>query len=176
MSQILSKSPINELSGREGGRKQVPWGKVLAHNEWYIDKVFLLKGKTLFNPNQISEATIKAYWDHWYQLAQKGQEFSFKTVEDYKGEKPTDGDSDNGEPMEVDKPSGAGGSSGDEQQAGEDTTPKHCKSEGEKIAFLHALHPQSENMYHSVITAVASMKVGICLMIDYHLLISYCVF
>jgi hypothetical protein len=39
------------------------------------------------------------------------------------------------------------------------TTPQRCKSDKEKIAFLHSLLPQHELQYHSVISAVASMEV-----------------
>jgi len=150
----------------------VSWQKVQAHNNWYIDEDFLLKGMTLHNPTRLSEAIVKAYWGHWYDLAQEGQHFCFKTAKDY--QEPKDG-SDLDDNMEVEKPSG-GGTSGDEQQEGSERTPKNCKSEEEKIAFLRALLPQSENKYHAVVTAVALLEVGVYLVVGYHLLILQCYF
>jgi hypothetical protein len=47
----------------------------------------------------------------------------------------------------------------DEQQPGINMTPQHCKSDKEKIAFLHSLLPQHELQYHSVVSAVVSMEV-----------------
>ena len=141
----LWKYLTNRFSGQKGGGKQVPWGKIQAHNKWYINEDFLLRGMTFCNPNQVSEVIVKAYWSHWYDLAQAGQQFCFKSIKDYQEPK-GNGDPDEGGEMEVDKPSG-GEESGDEQQEGTDKTPKHCKSEEEKIAFLHALLSQSESRY-----------------------------
>lgn len=136
---------------------------------------------TLYNPNRISEAVVKAYWAHWYDLAQEGQPFCFTRIKDYV--KPKGHGNSDEEDMGEDKPSGAEGQSGDEQdkpsgeedrsgderQEGAARTPKHCKSEEEKIAFLRALLPQSETKYHSTVTAVSLLEVGIYFILDHHL-------
>ena len=127
---------------------------------------------------RISEAIVKAYWTHWYNLAQAGQKFHFKTIkdcqpedqEDQKDQEDRDG-TDTVEPMEADKTSEGEGPSGDEQQDDVHITPKSCKSEVAKFAFLRSLLPQSENWYHSVVSAVACMEVRVYLVQDHHPLI-----
>jgi hypothetical protein len=117
------------------------WSEVIKCPEWYTDERFLLTDTKFFNPDRISEIDVKAYWRHWYDLQKSGQPFTFKRVGMYKSE---DGSEEEEE---------------DEQQPGMDMTPQRCKSDKEKIAFLHSLLPQHELQYHSVISAVASMEV-----------------
>ena len=63
-----------------GGSKRVAWKGIKVAPEQYISKKFLLSGQTLENPTRLLEHNVRAYWNHWYQLAQSGHPFAFKRV------------------------------------------------------------------------------------------------
>lgn len=117
------------------------------------------------------------FWEHWCNLAQKGDDFSFKTTRDYK--EPKDGNSDHEmvtekekDVMEKDVRMTEEDEHGDkeeeveeeeEEEEGKAKTPRQCKTEEERIGFLRSLLPQSEHFYHSVISAVVLLEVGVYL-------------
>ena len=144
---LLSNLKFLELKG--GGRK-VKWAEVIKNNAWYINEHFLLPNIPLSNPDWFSGGDLKAYWRHWYKLAESGQHFTFKRVGDYLPEKDNSGGE---EGMEE-------GEGGGEQQPGTVMTPRQYGSDEERIAFLYSLLPQCEHKYHSIITILASMEVG----------------
>ena len=68
------------LSELLGGGKRVAWRDIQAAPRQYISSKFLLSGHTFQNPTRLPERSVKAYWNHWYTLAQSGQQFTFKTA------------------------------------------------------------------------------------------------
>ena len=56
------------------------WKDIQEVNGWYISETFLIHGRTLSNPTRLSEKNLRAYWKHWYDLAQSGKPFTFKRV------------------------------------------------------------------------------------------------
>ena len=56
------------------------WKDIQEVNGWYISETFLIHGQTLSNPTWLSEKNLRAYWKHWYDLAQSGKPFTFKRV------------------------------------------------------------------------------------------------
>ena len=42
--------------------------------------MFLLDRRTLENPTRLSEADLRAYWEHWFKQSESGHEFIFKRV------------------------------------------------------------------------------------------------
>ena len=78
---ILIENFSNSLSSElAGGSKQVRWKDIENDNEWYISKTFLLHGKTFKNPTRLSEVVMRAYWKHWFQESQSGNQFTFRRV------------------------------------------------------------------------------------------------
>ena len=134
------------------------WGEIIKDNAWYIDECFLLPNRVLSNPDRFHGDEVRAFWTHWYKLAESGQHFTFKRVGNYQ---PNEGDLDEEKGVEYDK---EGGSASDEQ-LGADMTPSSCKLDKEKISFLRSLLPQQEHKYHSIITTLASMEV--CTYVSY---------
>ena len=74
------------FSGLKGGSKRVKWKNIAKNTEWFIGRPFLIPGKALENPTRLAEATLRAYWEHWFELSQSGQEFTFKRVSPPRGE------------------------------------------------------------------------------------------
>ena len=89
--EIVTNPKLLEL--KKGG-KRVKWKEIASWNSWYIDENFLLDGRILCNPTQLSEMDLRAYWKHWYDLEHSGEGFTFKHVgsynldEDKKNEEP----------------------------------------------------------------------------------------
>ena len=131
------------------------WAGLVQNNEWYIDEKLLIFNRKLRDPSRMAETDVRAYWKHWYNLAQSGKHFMFKRVGDYKPDE--GGDSDGVKGMEDQEDDLAR----DPQQPGSKDTPRHCKSDKDKISFLHSLLPQHEHKYHSIIRTLASVEVGI---------------
>ena len=136
------------MLGLKGGSKQVKWGDIRKDNQWYLDEHFLLDGRILFNPDRLSEEDVRDYWSHWCALAKSGKHLTFKRVGSYPDNR---GHNDS---EEAQKSEGGAG-----KQKAKDGTPIHCKSEKEKITFLHSLFPSHEAWYHSVINTVALLEV-----------------
>lgn len=133
------------LELKKGG-KRVKWKEISNRNSWYIDESFLLDGRILCNPTRLSEGDLRAYWEHWYHLEDSGTGFTFKRVGSYN-------------PDQDEKSEGPQTRDDEEEQPGEADTPRHCKSDKEKIQFLRALLGQFEKPYHSLISAIAAMEV-----------------
>ena len=155
-----------KLPELKGGGKQVRWTEVGANNRWYLHKKFLLPSQVLANPIRIPEHTLRAYWSLWYRLQQEGQPFTFRKV----GTSIAGGNDNSGalgETGEGDQDKEKETSKGKEKETSKDNeddeevkTPKSCESDEEKISFLQSLLPSTENHYHSLVKAVASMKVS----------------
>ena len=131
---------------KQGG-KRVKWKEIIRNNGWYINESFLLKGRTFGNPTRLPEKDLRAYWQHWYDLAKLGQHFTFERT----GSCPIEDESSGRVEEEI---AGSGG-----QQSDKASTPKHCKSDEDRISFLHSLLPQFEPNFHDVINAVALVEV-----------------
>ena len=138
------------MLGLSGGGKQVKWGEIRKNNQWYLDGRFLLDGRTLFNPDRLSDDHVRDYWIHWHNLAESGHRLTFKKVGNYK---PGNDDLDGSDEGQKDGGGGTG------KRKAEDGTPRHCRSDKEKIEFLHSLLPSHQDWYHSVITTVDAMEV-----------------
>jgi len=120
---------------------------IIKNNEWYIDGGFLLEGRTFANPTRLPKKDLRAYWQHSYDVAKSGQHFTFEWVGSYQDE---DEDLD-----------------GAEKATDKVDTPKHCKSDEERISFLYSLLPQYEKNFHSIINTVAPMEVCCRLLITF---------
>ena len=169
-----SNQPFSEL---KGGSKRVNWKSVAQHTEWYISEAFLLPGKPFENPTRLGEATLCAYWNHWFRLSGSSSgEFTFKEIRPPGGEAGNNGDSDDGrEPKTKDikqvgsKPDEGGSGKESEDKVGEsqrnqaltDITPDQCHSDEEKIEFLRSLCPWSSD-YQAIVGIVAEMMVSSC--------------
>jgi hypothetical protein len=169
--------------GLKGGSRRVKWKSVTKHPEWYIGRAFLLPKKSFDNPSRLGETTLRAYWEHWFDLSSSGEEFTFKRTSPPHGAAGGDRNSDsetrkkagtNSEDSDSESEKKTGkedsiqGESDSEQekdsQSQEDQdgpTPDQCHTDQEKIDFLHSLC-QWSNDYQVVVGAIAKMKVGFC--------------
>jgi hypothetical protein len=151
------------LLGLKGGGRRVKWAGLAKDAEWYLGERFLVTGKKLINPTRMLEDDVRAYWRCWYKSAKSGHRLTFKTIADRRSgqDSASDGKEDKEEDKEVEEGGEEKGTNlgGDEQQPDEDITPRDCRSDKDKIAFLRSLLPQSENVYHSIISLLASMEV-----------------
>ena len=74
----LSNSKLLEL---KGGGKKMKWGEIIKDNAWYIDECFLLPNRVLSNPDRFRGDEVRAFWTHWYKLAESGQHFTLRGSE-----------------------------------------------------------------------------------------------
>lgn len=160
------------FSELKGGSKKVSWTRVKEQNGWYIDKAFLLPGKTFCDPSRLAEADLHAYWAHFYRQSQAGHSFTFKATKPPK-EGGNSGEEDVlGEQPEEESGPKEGGKSREESEPGENETrsegsnedpghakPAQCHSDGERFAFLRSLCPD-ERDYQIVVDLVAQMRVS----------------
>jgi hypothetical protein len=174
VSSSCSRDLINTVFLElKGGGKSAAWTRIKQANGWYIDKQFLLPGKTFHDPTRMPEDAIHAYWTHWYKMAQSGDSFCFTTVQPRREEvdgggerqseeesqpKKGDGDKDGGNSSDGDRSrrEGAPKESEDEQYS---LMPDQCNSEEEKLAFLRSLCGDEVD-YQVVVDLVAQMRVS----------------
>ena len=66
------------FTGLRKGSKRVMWKGITDSNSWYISKEFRLPREVFGNPTCLPESVLRAFWRHWYKLAQSGKPFTFK--------------------------------------------------------------------------------------------------
>ena len=98
---LLSRTPYSlHLLELMGGSKRVAWKDIKAAPRQYISTRFILDRHAFNNPTHLHDCALRAYWKHWYGLAQSGHPFSFKAV--------VAADSTPGESEEEEQAGGAG--------------------------------------------------------------------
>jgi hypothetical protein len=168
------------FSGLRGGSKRVNWKSVSENPEWYISRTFLLPGKPFENQTRLGEAHLRAYWRHWFDLADSDDlEFTFKRtappIEGAASGSDTGGglggsaDETGAENLKQ-KGSNADEDSNDKdaEEAGESTEeldpinppPNQCHTDEEKIKYLQSVHILDVN-YQAVVNMVAQMMVSL---------------
>jgi hypothetical protein len=172
--QTISDGVITSFLELAQGGKRVPWSSIKESTRWYIRKKFLLPNHSLNNPVRISESTLRAYWNHWYNLAQSGQPFTFKRVG-----LPNETDDGPSKPATVDSPAEP---SDEEEQpkdrtrrmevepAGSNTqrvasqparTPNQCGIGAERFLFLRSLAGSEDKAYLEVLEMIAQRRVSV---------------
>ena len=181
------------FTGLKKGSKRVMWKGITESNSWYISKEFCLYREVFGNPTCLPESTVRAFWRHWYKMAQSGNPFTFKrtsacdedatgtsnksTNEDFpkpdtsEAEKETTKKSSSEE--EEDKNQGNQPEDDDEEDKGKSSdlgeellTPDRCYSEEQKITFLCSLGGTSDGVYQGIIDIVVQMGVSSHLIVN----------
>ena len=172
--QTISGDVITIFLELAQGGKRVPWSSIKESTRWYIRKRFLLPNHSLNNPVRISESTLRAYWDHWYNLAQSDQPFTFKRVglpnETDDGPSKPAKVSSLAEPSDEEEQSEDGTRRMEVEPAGSSTqriasqpprTPNQCGIGAERFLFLRSLAGSDCKAYLEVLEMIAQRRVSV---------------
>lgn len=169
---LIFSALVTGVLGLKGGSKRVSWKGIAKKNQWYISEQFLLPGKTLDNPSRLAEATLRAYWKHWFDLACSGVILTFKRISPPIEEEGSSNTSDSDEeqakaaalkPDESQpEPTQDGNSKQKSQLSNEDQgptmlTPDQCESDEEKASFLKDIY--KSGTYETIVEIVTQIPV-----------------
>jgi hypothetical protein len=162
---------ITIFLGLAQGSKRVAWSNIRESTSWYIHENFLLPKYPLNNPTRMSEDALRAYWSHWYKLAQSGQQFGFKRVglpdeTDDGPSKPTTTANSPVEPSDDEeeqpkKQAVMAGSSKHRMPPKPAQTPAECSTSAERLLFLQSLAGDEDKMYRKVLEMLAQRRVSV---------------